>query len=223
MSTAGGFGDADPNSGTATFEVIEVLRGQESLAGVKEINVVYFGETDRERVFLIMGLGAEKPDWTTPLPLSHGGGGVRPQAAQRAGVRRRPAGVLSGIPGARRPAAGAGCLRRVRPRAVRGGPGTGPADAPRSAREVDRRPGDQSQPAAAVLDDARRVRQQGRPAAVGIDDRVGLRRDGAVPGSSGDRRAGDGWPAHLAAFGSKPCSKRSGARSWGSTRSWPVT
>jgi hypothetical protein len=60
----------DPDSGTATFEIIEVLRGQESLAGVKEIKAVYFGEADRERVFLIMGLGSDKVDWTTPLPLS---------------------------------------------------------------------------------------------------------------------------------------------------------
>jgi hypothetical protein len=61
---------ADPNTGTAKFEVIEVLRGQDAVAGAKQIDVVYFGETDKERVFLIMGLGAEKPDWTTPLPLS---------------------------------------------------------------------------------------------------------------------------------------------------------
>jgi hypothetical protein len=61
---------ADPNSGTAKFEVIEVLRGDDAVAGAKQIEAVYFGEADRERVFLIMGLGAEKPDWTTPLPLS---------------------------------------------------------------------------------------------------------------------------------------------------------
>jgi hypothetical protein len=60
----------DPNSGVATFEIVEVLRGQDALSGVKEIDVVYFGDADRERVFLITGLGAEKPDWTTPLPLS---------------------------------------------------------------------------------------------------------------------------------------------------------
>lgn len=64
---------ADPNSGTAKFEIIEVLRGQDAVAGAKQIDVVYFGEADRERVFLVMGLGAEKPDWTTPLPLSVAG------------------------------------------------------------------------------------------------------------------------------------------------------
>jgi hypothetical protein len=61
---------ASPDSGTATFEIIEVLRGQQQLAGVKELRAVYFGEADRERVFLIMGLGSDKLDWTTPLPLS---------------------------------------------------------------------------------------------------------------------------------------------------------
>jgi len=60
----------DPNSGTAIFEVVEVLRGQEKLDGAKEINVVYFGEPDRERVFLVVGLGSDQVDWTTPLPLS---------------------------------------------------------------------------------------------------------------------------------------------------------
>ncbi len=60
----------DPDSGTATFEIVEVLRGQDLLAGAKEIKAVYFGEADRERVFRIVGLGADKPDWTTPLPLS---------------------------------------------------------------------------------------------------------------------------------------------------------
>lgn len=65
-----GFAVSDPNSGTATFEVIDVLRGQEALAGAKEINVVYFGEPDRERTFLVIGLGTDKVDWTTPLPLS---------------------------------------------------------------------------------------------------------------------------------------------------------
>ncbi len=61
---------SDPNSGTATFEIVEVLRGQELLTGVKQIQVVFFGESDRERVFLISGIGTERIDWTTPLPLS---------------------------------------------------------------------------------------------------------------------------------------------------------
>jgi hypothetical protein len=60
----------DPNSGTATFEVIEVLRGKEKLGDAKEIKAVYFGESDKEGMFLISGLGTEQLDWTTPLPLT---------------------------------------------------------------------------------------------------------------------------------------------------------
>jgi hypothetical protein len=60
----------DPDSGTATFEIVEVLRGPEKLADEKQLKAVYFGEADREREFLIMGLGVENVDWTTPLPLS---------------------------------------------------------------------------------------------------------------------------------------------------------
>jgi hypothetical protein len=64
---------SDPNSGTATFEIVEVLRGQEWLTGVKQIQVVFYGESDRERTFLISGIGTERIDWTTPLPLSAAG------------------------------------------------------------------------------------------------------------------------------------------------------
>jgi hypothetical protein len=62
--------EGDPNSGTAKFEIIEVLRGKELLEGTKLIDVVYFGEFNREQAFMVVGLGSEKPDWTTPLPLS---------------------------------------------------------------------------------------------------------------------------------------------------------
>ena len=63
----------DPNAGMATFEVIEAVRGHEFVAGTKEIKVVYFGAPDREQMFLISGIGTEKIDWTTPLPLSSAG------------------------------------------------------------------------------------------------------------------------------------------------------
>ncbi|MEX2310267.1 MAG: hypothetical protein WD738_22050 [Pirellulales bacterium] len=66
----GGLPPTDPDSGTATFEIVEVLKGQDRLSDAKEVRAVYFGEADRERVFLIMGLGSDKLDWTTPLPLS---------------------------------------------------------------------------------------------------------------------------------------------------------
>jgi hypothetical protein len=63
----------DPNAGMATFEIVEAVRGHELVAGTKEIKVVYFGEPDRAQMFLISGIGTEKIDWTTPLPLSSAG------------------------------------------------------------------------------------------------------------------------------------------------------
>src|SRR3954464_7173311 len=61
---------ADPNSGTATFQIVEVLHGGESLKGNKEIGVVFFGDSSREKTYLVNGIGKDKIDWTTPLPLS---------------------------------------------------------------------------------------------------------------------------------------------------------
>src|SRR4051812_1530446 len=61
---------ADPNSGTATFQIVEVLHGQEALKGTKEIGVVFFGDSSREKTYLVNGIGKDKIDWTTPLPLS---------------------------------------------------------------------------------------------------------------------------------------------------------
>jgi hypothetical protein len=69
-STAEGFGAADANTGTAKFEVVEVLRGDPSLQPGAEIDVVYFGGPDPQQLFLITGVGTEKLDWITPLPLS---------------------------------------------------------------------------------------------------------------------------------------------------------
>lgn len=61
---------SDPNTGTATFRVAEVLHGQDLLKGAKQIGVVFFGDTSRDRVYLVNGIGKDKIDWTTPLPLS---------------------------------------------------------------------------------------------------------------------------------------------------------
>jgi hypothetical protein len=61
---------ADPNSGTATFQISEVLHGQEALKGAKEIGVVFFGDSSRVKTYLVNGIGKDKIDWTTPLPLS---------------------------------------------------------------------------------------------------------------------------------------------------------
>ena len=74
-------GAFDPDTGQATFEVVEVLRGKELLAGTRQIQVVYFGENEPDQLFLISGVDAGLPpvdatqvaDWTTPLPLSERG------------------------------------------------------------------------------------------------------------------------------------------------------
>lgn len=70
----------DPDSGTAEFEVVEILHGGDSssdaLPAVGDtIRVVYFGTSYQEddgkpKQFLINGLAGEKIDWSTPLPLS---------------------------------------------------------------------------------------------------------------------------------------------------------
>jgi hypothetical protein len=80
----------NPTIGPATFKVVEVLRGTELLGDAKEIEAVYFGEPDKERIFLISGLGTEKLDWTTPLALSEAGveyvrklSGLPPSGADR--------------------------------------------------------------------------------------------------------------------------------------------
>lgn len=68
----------DPDAGTATFEVVEFVRGEKKFSDLKEIKVVYFGENDPNQLFLVNGIDAGIPpadstqaaDWTTPLPLS---------------------------------------------------------------------------------------------------------------------------------------------------------
>ncbi len=69
-------GPVDPMATAAQFRIVEILRGEEKLAGAKEIDVVYFGEDPPEKRFLITGLAATTPDkidWTTPVPLSERG------------------------------------------------------------------------------------------------------------------------------------------------------
>jgi hypothetical protein len=61
---------ADPNSGMATFKIIEPLKGKESLGKTAEISVVFFGDSDRNKTYMVTGLGKDKIDWTTPLPLT---------------------------------------------------------------------------------------------------------------------------------------------------------
>lgn len=62
-------GFIDPETGAATFTVERVLKGQPLVEGVKEVQAIYFGESDADEQFFIRGV-AEPPDWAIPLPLS---------------------------------------------------------------------------------------------------------------------------------------------------------
>jgi hypothetical protein len=63
---------ADPDSGMATFEVVEVLRGEDRVKPGDKIEVVYFGEGEADKTFFVSGFKVEddKLEWTTPLPLT---------------------------------------------------------------------------------------------------------------------------------------------------------
>lgn len=55
---------------TAVFEVTEVVRGDDQLEPGQKIEVVYFGQDDRDKRFLITSLPGDRLDWSTPIPLS---------------------------------------------------------------------------------------------------------------------------------------------------------
>ena len=60
----------DPDSGSAEFEIVEVIRGQDAPAVGTKIKVVYFGTNEQKKTFLINGFAGDRLDWTTPLPLT---------------------------------------------------------------------------------------------------------------------------------------------------------
>ncbi|MCG8449271.1 MAG: hypothetical protein MI725_06800 [Pirellulales bacterium] len=74
------FDPADADTGLAKFAVQTVLRGEEQAAEIDEIEVVYFGSGETNKLFLINALSIEslsasalavpRIDWTIPLPLS---------------------------------------------------------------------------------------------------------------------------------------------------------
>ena len=68
-----GFDLDDPDSGTAEFEVVEAIRGDDAPAKGDIIRAVYFGSNEQKKNFLIHGIAGEKIDWTTPLPLTDRG------------------------------------------------------------------------------------------------------------------------------------------------------
>ncbi len=61
---------ADDRVPTARFTIVEVLKGKEHLAGAKTVDTIYFGGADPGKSFLIMGVGAPKLMWSTPLPIA---------------------------------------------------------------------------------------------------------------------------------------------------------
>jgi hypothetical protein len=61
---------ANPDAGRATFQVVDALRGGDRIAAGKEIQVVYFGPIEQDKVFMITGIGSDTLEWMTPLPLS---------------------------------------------------------------------------------------------------------------------------------------------------------
>lgn len=65
--------DALPDEGldsTAVFEVTEVVRGGGEIEPGQKIEVVYFGQDDRDKRFLITSFPGDRLDWSTPIPLS---------------------------------------------------------------------------------------------------------------------------------------------------------
>jgi len=54
----------------ATFEVVEVLKGQAHLRPKQKIETLYFGDGTVGRSFLVMGISPPDVMWSTPLPLT---------------------------------------------------------------------------------------------------------------------------------------------------------
>gem|GEM_PF-617565 len=85
-STMGG---GDPGTGMATFRILHTIRGKEATGNKQQLQVVYFGDPQPKKTFLLTGLissalgvapggaetdsGKQRIDWSTPLPLSPAG------------------------------------------------------------------------------------------------------------------------------------------------------
>lgn len=66
----GEFGVIDPDTGKAKFRIERVLVGDDLLAGVEEIEAVFFGEPDMQATYFIRGVGLDGLDWNIPMPMS---------------------------------------------------------------------------------------------------------------------------------------------------------
>lgn len=54
----------------AKFKIAQVLKGADVLAGREQIDVTYFGQDERGKPFLIMGVDQPEVVWNTPIPLT---------------------------------------------------------------------------------------------------------------------------------------------------------
>jgi len=79
----------DPDTELATFQILQVIRGTEGPDTARQLQVVYFGDPQPSKTFLITGIssaeidpaaggketgsGEPRIDWSTPLPLSKEG------------------------------------------------------------------------------------------------------------------------------------------------------
>lgn len=65
-------GPVDPNAASSktTFEIVQVIKGEELLKGAKSLETVYFGEAPPDTTFLITGIDPTALAWSTPIQLS---------------------------------------------------------------------------------------------------------------------------------------------------------
>ena len=54
----------------ATFEVVQVLKGEEHLEGATTIKSVYFGSGPLGKQFLLLALDAPALEWSRPIEVS---------------------------------------------------------------------------------------------------------------------------------------------------------
>jgi hypothetical protein len=57
----------------AIFELVDVLRGEEHLSGVKTIETIYFGKAQPGAMFMVIGVDPPTLRWSTPLQLTRPG------------------------------------------------------------------------------------------------------------------------------------------------------
>jgi hypothetical protein len=64
---------ADPAHNLAKFEIVQVLKGKEILGDQQQIEVIYFGQDEKDKPFLIMGVDSPQVVWNTPIALTERG------------------------------------------------------------------------------------------------------------------------------------------------------